>query len=114
MVHCIYLGVSGYSLKNIVFFCLKIFFTFTNSVDPDECHMMWHFIRVFTVCKSTRLGVSHIQRVNRQFKFIHVMRYKRKIIGELRLLIALLLHKITHQATSTVNHSMEKYEKYCH
>ena len=22
--------------KNIVFFCLKIFFTFTNSVDPDE------------------------------------------------------------------------------
>ena len=26
--------------KNIVFFCLKIFFTFTNSVDPDE---MQHF-----------------------------------------------------------------------
>ena len=24
------------SLKNFVFFCLKIFFTFTNSVDPDE------------------------------------------------------------------------------
>ena len=23
-------------LQNIVFFCLKIFFTFTNSVDPDE------------------------------------------------------------------------------
>ena len=23
-------------MKNIVFFCLKIFFTFTNSVDPDE------------------------------------------------------------------------------
>ena len=25
---------GGY--KNTVFFCLKIFFTFTNSVDPDE------------------------------------------------------------------------------
>ena len=23
-------------LQNIVFFCPKIFFTFTNSVDPDE------------------------------------------------------------------------------
>ena len=23
-------------VKNIVFFCLKIFFSFTNSVDPDE------------------------------------------------------------------------------
>ena len=22
--------------RNILFFCLKIFFTFTNSVDPDE------------------------------------------------------------------------------
>ena len=25
-----------YKSKNIVFFCLKIFFTFTNSADPDE------------------------------------------------------------------------------
>ena len=37
IVHCRYIGVSGYnSKKNIVFFCLKIFFTFTNSVDPEE------------------------------------------------------------------------------
>ena len=35
IVHCTYLGVSGYNLKN-VFFCLKICFTFTNRVDPDE------------------------------------------------------------------------------
>ena len=28
---------SGYNLKNILFFCPKAFFTFTNSVDPDEC-----------------------------------------------------------------------------
>ena len=35
--HPSYLGVSGYNFqKNIVFFCVKIFFTFTNSVDPDE------------------------------------------------------------------------------
>ena len=33
-VHCSYLGVSDYNLN--VFFCLKIFFTFTSSVDPDE------------------------------------------------------------------------------
>ena len=28
--------MAGYSFKNIVFFCLKIFFTFKSSVDPDE------------------------------------------------------------------------------
>ena len=36
IVHCSYLGVLGYNYKNVIFFCLKIFFTFTNSVDPDE------------------------------------------------------------------------------
>ena len=39
IVHCIYLGPQGCRviiIKNIVFFCLKIFFTFTNSVAPDE------------------------------------------------------------------------------
>ena len=37
MVHCIYLGVSGYNFKKILYsFFLKIFFTFTNSVDPDK------------------------------------------------------------------------------
>ena len=37
IVHCTYLGVSGYNFqKIIVFFCLKICFTFTNSVDLDK------------------------------------------------------------------------------
>ena len=40
IVHCTYLGVSGYNSKKkkkMFFFCLKIFFfTLTNSVDPDE------------------------------------------------------------------------------
>ena len=59
--------------KDIVLFCLKIFFTLTNSVDPDEMqhyaafYFMLHFIWVFTVCKSTCLGVSRIQRVNVNF-----------------------------------------------
>ena len=37
IVHCTYLGVSGYNLKkkNCIL-CLKIFFTFANSVDPDQ------------------------------------------------------------------------------
>ena len=39
-----YLGASGYNLKNtcIVFFCPKIIFTFTNSVNPDEFHLVHH------------------------------------------------------------------------
>ena len=45
IVHCTYLGVSGYNFqKNIVLFCLKIFFTLTNSVDPNEMphHAVFH------------------------------------------------------------------------
>ena len=35
IIHCTYLGVSGYNFKkNIILFCLKIFFALTNSVDP--------------------------------------------------------------------------------
>ena len=44
--------------KNCILLSEDIF-TFTNSVDPDET-----FIWVYTVCKSSCLGVSHIQRVN--------------------------------------------------
>ena len=37
IVHCTCLGVSGYDFqKNIVFFCLKVFFSFNNIVDHDE------------------------------------------------------------------------------
>ena len=67
IVHSIYLEVLGYIfLKKIMYFCLKIIFTLTNSVDPDE--MMRHFIWFFTVSKSTHL-VSPIQRV----KVIHLL-----------------------------------------
>ena len=43
---------------------MKIFFTFTNSVDPDEMqqHAAFH-LGSSTVCKNTRLGVSRIQMV---------------------------------------------------
>ena len=34
----------------------------TNSVDPDEMPYYAAFIWVFSVCKSTHLGVSHIQK----------------------------------------------------
>ena len=30
-----------------------------------KCHILWHFIWVFTVCESTFLEVSSIQRVNK-------------------------------------------------
>ena len=64
-VHCTYLGVSGYNFQNnIALFCLKIFLTFTNSVDPDK---MQHFIWISTACKTTSLGVFGIQRLNSSF-----------------------------------------------
>ena len=51
-----------------------LFYLYTNSVDPDEmqhnkCSIMLHFIWVFTVCKSTRLGVCRIQRIKIKLSF---------------------------------------------
>ena len=54
-------GVRLLFEENNVFFYLKIFFTLTNSVDPDE---MRHFSLVFTVCKNICLGVASIHHVN--------------------------------------------------
>ena len=47
--------------KKYCFILSEDMFTFTNSVDPYE---MQHFIWVFTVCKSTHLGVSRVQWAN--------------------------------------------------
>ena len=38
-------------------------FTFTNSVDPDKMQYNAAFHLLFSVCKSTNLGVSRIQRI---------------------------------------------------
>ena len=57
IVHCTYLGVSGYNLKKIlIFFCLYIFFTFTNSVDPDE---MQHYAAFHLGLHCSRKYLSH-------------------------------------------------------
>ena len=55
------LGCRVVIFKNIYFLSEDHFYL--KSVDPDEMPHMWHFIWVFTVCKSTHLGVSNIQRV---------------------------------------------------
>ena len=65
MVHCIYLGVSGYNFKKNIVFCLKIFFTVTNSEDPDEMPHDAAFHLGLHCCKSTRLEASPIQRVKK-------------------------------------------------
>ena len=36
IVHCMYLGVSGYSFKEYCIFLSEVHFYFNNSVDPDE------------------------------------------------------------------------------
>ena len=59
MVHCMYLGVSGYIyIFKILHFLCEDLFTLTNSVVPDEMpHLMGHYIWNFTV-KSTCMRVS--------------------------------------------------------
>ena len=49
--------MSGYNLKKILHFCLRILFTLTNSIDPDE--MYYRALHLgSTVCKSTNVPVS--------------------------------------------------------
>ena len=52
-----------FSLFN-VFLSLKIVFISETVQTLMKCSSMLHFIWVYTVCQTTRLGVSSIQRVN--------------------------------------------------
>ena len=54
--------------ENIVFFSLKIDLKSKQTVQTlMKCRIMRHFIRVFTVCQSTLLGVFGIRKNNRHF-----------------------------------------------
>ena len=54
IVHCTYLGMSGYNLQKILCFVWRSFFTFTNSVDQDETqhyaafHLGLHRLQKYT------------------------------------------------------------------
>ena len=52
--------VKSYLIFMYMYFCPTFFFFIANSADPDE---MPHFIWVFTVCQSTCLLVSRMQRI---------------------------------------------------
>ena len=54
-------GVRLYIFLNIVFFCLKISFTFTNSIDPDEVHYAAFHLGLHCLQKHSLIGVSRIQ-----------------------------------------------------
>ena len=53
------------------------------SLDPDENSIILYFICVFTVCQSTHLGVSSIQRVKGLIKY-SVCSYKSMCAYEVR------------------------------
>ena len=65
MVHCIEGSQVIISKKNL-FLPLAIDFVLANSADPDEIHIMRHFIWVFTYCQITHLGVSCLQKAKRK------------------------------------------------
>ena len=56
--------MSCYFQKNCII-SLKIVFVFANNVDPGEIpYLMQHFIWGFTICQSTHLGFTSVQKVN--------------------------------------------------
>ena len=58
-------GCQFINLKNVLLFCLKIFITFTNSVDPDEMQHYAAFHLGLHCLQNTSLEVSRIQRVKK-------------------------------------------------
>ena len=65
----------------------EIDFFLANSADPDKMSLMWHFIRVFIACESSRLGVSGLKRV----KGSHVEISKKLLLDFLSLYFVLIL-----------------------
>ena len=85
IVHCTYLGVSGYNLKKKS--C--ILFTFTNSVDPDEMqhyaafHLGLHclqkylfrgFPKGWILCSKISIIILHNWCISKCISFFHVLR----------------------------------------
>ena len=56
---CTYLGVYGYNFQKYSIILSEDLSLTLQTVDPDEMPWIW----IFTVCKSTHLGGSRIQRV---------------------------------------------------
>ena len=55
--------------KKYLFFCEDLFFLVLQTLQTMmKCRTMQHFICVSTICQSTRLGDSDIQRVNEPHK----------------------------------------------
>ena len=53
--------------KYTVFLSLKIDFVLENSADPMQCHLVRHFILVFTVFQSISFRVSGLQEKQKKF-----------------------------------------------
>ena len=63
LIHCIYLGLTDYTIQIIiVLLSLRIDFISANSAAPDEMHSA-ALLHVFIVCQRNCLGVSCLQRV---------------------------------------------------
>ena len=56
-----------YFPKSIVVLSLKINLSLQTMHTLLKCSVLWHFVRAFTVCKSTLLGVFSLQRVDITF-----------------------------------------------
>ena len=51
-----------YCLDYDAFLFMKDVLIIVNRVDPDKMQHYAHYIWVFTICQSTRLGVSSVQK----------------------------------------------------
>ena len=94
--------MSGYNFtKNIVFFCLKIFFTFSNNVDPNEMQQYAAFsfgsslfgihLGVFRIYHRQIYSMYYVIMTYYQILYLKVNKKNLVDVFFLRLLLLLLL-----------------------
>ena len=82
IVHCTFIGVSGYNFKKILHFLSEDLFYFSNSVDPDEMphdaafHLGLHCLQKYLFRRFSSLM---------QVSFLYIFFYFKDIYGHISL-----------------------------
>ena len=95
LVTCIYWGVTGYNFQIFLhFFVWRAILYYQTVHTLMKCCIIQHFICVFTVCKSTQLGVSSAQRIN-AWQALKTMIYSPKFMKSMGLyFVAVSLNRL--------------------
>ena len=94
MVHCVYLGVSGYDFKKI-FYYFRSFLTLTNRVEHDEMTRM--------STGSSLFAKEPIYTPTKQSNTQHLVEYKKQLLQEENKKSRYVMHQSMHSYVCGIN-----------